>query len=140
MRARLEQESPRNALKRGRGGTLDVEFLLAHLQLKHAGEVPALRQPDLWEVLQVAREHGLIDHRDHDMVAGAYAFLRQVVNRLQVLDGVSRHELPEGDALEVFAMRMGYRPGAGLSAAQQLMEELDWHRENARAAFERLVQ
>lgn len=139
MRARLEQESPRNALKRGRGGTLDIEFLLAHLQLKHAKDIPALRQPDLWEVLEVAREHRLVDARLYDMIAGSYAFLRQVVNRLQILDGVSRHELPEGDRLEIFAMRMGYRSGGGLTATDQLMEELDWHRENARAAFVQLV-
>lgn len=139
MRARLEQESPRNALKRGRGGTLDIEFLLAHLQLKHAKDIPALRQPDLWEVLEVAREHGLVDARLYDMIAGSYAFLRQVVNRLQILDGVSRHELPEGEELEVFAMRMGYRPGGGMNATDQLMEELDWHRDNARAAFTQVV-
>ena len=139
MRARLEQESPRNALKRGEGGTLDIEFLLAHLQLKHAKDIPALREPDLWEVLEVAREHGLVDDRAYDMIAGSYAFLRQVVNRLQILDGVSRHELPEGDALEVFAMRMGYRPGAAMNATDQLMEELNWHRSNARAVFERYV-
>lgn len=139
MRARLEQESPRNVLKRGRGGTLDIEFLLAHLQLRHAKDIPALRQPDLWEVLEVAREHELVDARAYDMIAGSYAFLRQVVNRLQILDGVSRHELPEGAALEVFAMRMGYRPGGGMSATDQLMEELDWHRNNARAAFDQFV-
>jgi glutamate-ammonia-ligase adenylyltransferase len=139
MRERLERESPRNALKRGPGGTLDVEFLLAHLQLKHAAQVPALKQPDLWEVLAVTREQGLIDPPSYDAIAGSYAFLRQVVNRLQILDGVSRHELPQGDALEVFARRMGYRGGGGLSAAEQLSEELQWHRHNARQMLEKYV-
>jgi glutamate-ammonia-ligase adenylyltransferase len=140
MRERLERESARNALKRGSGGTLDIEFLLAHLQLKHAASIPALKQPDLWEVLAVAREHGLIDPRSFDAISGSYAFLRQVVNRLQVLDGVSRHELPEGDGLEVFAKRMGYRAGGDMKAADQLMEELDWHRHNARKMFDKYVQ
>ncbi|MEZ5991405.1 MAG: bifunctional [glutamate--ammonia ligase]-adenylyl-L-tyrosine phosphorylase/[glutamate--ammonia-ligase] adenylyltransferase [Planctomycetota bacterium] len=139
MRTRLEQESPRNALKRGYGGTLDIEFLLAHLQLKHAEQIPALRQPDLWEVLEVAREHELIDPRSYDAISGAYAFLRQVVNRVQILNGVSVHELPEGDELEVFAMRMGYSAGGTMTAANQLMEELDWHRNNARQAFDQFV-
>lgn len=139
MRERLQGESPRNALKRGPGGTLDVEFLLAHLQLKHGREIPGLKQPDLWEVLEVARENGLIDPQSYDAIGGAYAFVRQVVNRLQILDGVSRHELPEGQELEVFAMRMGYKSGHGMTAAQQLTEELDWHRGNARRAFEIIV-
>jgi glutamate-ammonia-ligase adenylyltransferase len=140
MRERLERESPRNALKRGRGGTLDIEFLLAHLQLAHAAAIPALRQPDLWEVLILARDSGLISEPDYDAISGAYAFLRQVVNRLQILDGISRHELPDGDELEVFARRMGYGAGGGLSAADQLTEELDWHRDNARRAMLKYIR
>ena len=140
MRERLEGESPRNALKRGAGGTLDAEFLLAHLQLKHAREIPALKQPDLWEVLGVARNNGLIDERSYDAIAGSYAYLRQVVNRVQILDGVSRHELPEGDALEVFARRMGYSSGGGMTAADQLSEELEWHRHTARQMFDKFVR
>lgn len=134
MRARLEGESARNGLKRGAGGTLDVEFLLAHLQMRHN-----VREPGLWEALDELRARGLIEAADHDAIAGAYAYLRQVVNRLQVLDGVSRHELPEGEALEVFARRMGYRASGGFGAAQQLEDELRWHRESARRAFEKHV-
>ncbi|MCA8915078.1 MAG: bifunctional [glutamate--ammonia ligase]-adenylyl-L-tyrosine phosphorylase/[glutamate--ammonia-ligase] adenylyltransferase [Planctomycetes bacterium] len=139
MRERLERESPRNALKRGPGGTLDIEFLLAHLQLKHAAQVPALKQPDLWEVLAIARDHALIDARSYDAIAGSYAYLRQVVNRLQILDGVSRHELPDGDELEAFARRMGYSSGGGLGATGQLSEELEWHRHSARKMFDKYV-
>jgi glutamate-ammonia-ligase adenylyltransferase len=139
MRERLERETPRNALKRGVGGTLDIEFLLAHLQLKHADKVPALKQADLWEVLHVARDSGLIDAHSFDTISGAYAYLRAVVNRLQVLDGQSRHELPQGPELEVFARRMGYRASGGLTAADQLTEELNWHRQRAREMFTRTL-
>lgn len=134
MRTRLEKESARHGLKRARGGTLDVEFMLAHLQMQHD-----VREPGLWEALDELRARGVIDATDHDAVSGAYAFLRQVVNRLQVLDGVSRHELPEGEALETFARRMGYHVSGGLSAAQHLEEELNWHRASARRAYEKYV-
>jgi [glutamine synthetase] adenylyltransferase / [glutamine synthetase]-adenylyl-L-tyrosine phosphorylase len=139
MRERLERESGANALKRGPGGTLDVEFMLAHLQLAHGGTHAAMRRHGLFETLDAARDLGLLSERDHDAAAGAYAFVRGVVNRLQILDGVSRHDLPEGDGLEVFARRMGYKAGGGLTAAGQLEEELKWHQQNARRVFQRVL-
>ncbi len=131
MRERLEAESSSSGLKRGRGGTLDTEFLLAHLQMKHD-----VRQPGLWEALDELHAKGVVDAPDRDAIAGAYAFLRQTVNRLQILDGVSRHELPKGASLDVFARRMGYQAD---QPAEQLMEELDWHRNNARRLYEKYV-
>jgi glutamate-ammonia-ligase adenylyltransferase len=131
MRERLEAESTTSGLKHGRGGTLDIEFLLAHLQMKHD-----VRQPGVWEALDELHAKGVVDAPDRDAIAGAYAFLRQTVNRMQILDGMSRHELPEGTALEVFARRMGYQ---GDLPAAQLTEELDWHRNNARRLYEKYV-
>ena len=139
MRSRIEANAGANDLKRAEGGLLDVEFLLAHLQLAHGKEIEALRQPGVFEALEAARDAGLIDALAHDELLGAYAFLRQVVNRMQILDGRPHDELPEGDALEVLARRVGYSAGGTLSAAQQLMEELDWHRKTTRRAFERYV-
>lgn len=139
MRARLQASGKPNDLKRGAGGTLDVEFLLAHLQLAHGASLPALQQPDVFEALEACRTHGLLDPRSHDAISEAYAFLRQCINRMQLCDGQPHDELPEGAALEVFAQRMGYRAGGGQSAAEQLNAELDWHRSAARKAFERFV-
>jgi len=139
MRARLEETGQPHDLKRGAGGTLDVEFLLAHLQLTHGAQVPELQQPDVFKVLAACREHGLIDSRSHDAISESYAFLRQCLNRMQLCDGKPHDELPQGPGLETFAQRMGYKPGGGQSAAEQLSAELDWHRGAARKAFERFV-
>jgi hypothetical protein len=35
---------------------------------------------------------------------------------------------------------MGYRGSGGLSATQQLNEELNWHRQQARAMFDKYVR
>lgn len=139
MRSRLQASGPTNDLKRGVGGTLDVEFLLAHLQMTHGADIPQLRQPDVFEALAVCRERGLIDARSHDAISEAYVFVRQCLNRMQLCDGKPHDELPQGADLEVFAQRMGYKPGGGQSAAEQLGAELDWHRSAARKAFERFV-
>lgn len=138
MRTRIEQAAPKDDLKRGRGGTLDIEFMLAHLQLAHGAKTPALQQPDVFEALAVCREQGLVDARSHDAVVEAYVFLRQCLNRMQLFDGKPHDELPPVDAREGFAVRMGYTAGAQ-SAAEQFAEELTWHRSEAREAFERFV-
>ena len=139
LRARLEQSGSPHDLKRGRGGTLDIEFLLSHLQLVHGAAVPALRQPDVFEALAACREHGLIDARSHDSIIESYVFVRQCINRMQLWDGQPHDNLPQGRELEVFAQRMGYKAGGGQSAAGQLVDELEWHRSAARKAYERFV-
>src|SRR5690606_6106003 len=43
MRMRLEESATDRNLKRGRGGTVDTEFLVQMLQLKHGGQDPSVR-------------------------------------------------------------------------------------------------
>ncbi|MBK9973726.1 MAG: bifunctional [glutamate--ammonia ligase]-adenylyl-L-tyrosine phosphorylase/[glutamate--ammonia-ligase] adenylyltransferase [Planctomycetes bacterium] len=137
MRAKLEQSGNAQDLKRAAGGTLDIEFVLAHLQLSHGQRLPALRQPDVFEALLACRDFGLIDARTHDAMAEAYVFLRQCLNRLRLFDGQPVDELPTGEGLKTFARRMGYK---GSEAVDHLAEELNWHRKSAREAFEALVR
>lgn len=140
MRERIEKQASAGDLKKGRGGLLDIEFLVGFLQLEHGPRIPALRTADFFEAFHLLPAEGLLDQRTHDALADAYAFLRQASNRLQLLDGRSVDALPEGDELETFARRMGFSAGGGLTAAEQLLEELEWHRHHARRAFTRYVK
>ncbi|MCF6228340.1 MAG: hypothetical protein L3J82_06715 [Planctomycetes bacterium] len=136
MRLKIEREGKTNLLKRGSGGTLDVEFLIAHLQQKHAAAVPELCEPDLIRCLQILLDRNLIAAEDFDILSGGYAYLRQVVNRLQVLDGVSRHEIIGEEQADVFARRLGYK---GTDASRGFLDELNWHRTKIREVFDRLL-
>jgi glutamate-ammonia-ligase adenylyltransferase len=111
--------------------------MLAHLQMTHGAANASLRNPDVFAALAACRDAGLIEPRDHDEVVEAYTFLRQALNRMQLFDGKPSNELPAGDGLETFARRMGYK--AGPVAAREFADELQWHREAARRAFERYV-
>ncbi|MHC4840744.1 MAG: [protein-PII] uridylyltransferase family protein [Planctomycetota bacterium] len=136
MRLKIEQEGKQNLLKRGPGGTLDVEFLVAHLQQKHASESPELCTPDIVSCLQILHENKFISSDAFDTLSGGYAYLRQVVNRLQVLDGVSIHEVVDDEHAEVFARRLGYKGG---NPAEEFLEELDWYRGKIRKVFDELL-
>jgi glutamine synthetase adenylyltransferase len=105
--------------------------------MKHGPGNATLRNPDVFAALAACRDAGLLDARSHDEVVEAYTFLRQALNRMQLFDGKPGNELPSGAGRETFARRMGYKAGQG--AAAQFAEELQWHREAARRAFERYV-
>lgn len=140
MRERVEKSAAAADLKRGRGGLHDVEFLVEFLQLQHGARAAALRQSGMFEALDACRDQGLLDVASHDALLDAYVFVRQLQNRMQLLDGQGHDALPAGEELEMAARRAGFVAAGGLSAAQQLVQELDYHRRNCRAAFDKYVR
>src|SRR5262245_35226242 len=51
MRARLEETASKRNLKRGPGGTVDTEFLVQMLQLKHGRDDASIRDPGTLDAL-----------------------------------------------------------------------------------------
>jgi glutamate-ammonia-ligase adenylyltransferase len=94
MRMKLEETASRQNLKRGPGGTMDTEFLVQMLQLKHGSELPAIRQTGTLLALEaLAAAHVLSD--DHAAaLKGAYRLQRSVEARLRLMDASGRHEFP----------------------------------------------
>ncbi|MCC6466118.1 MAG: bifunctional [glutamate--ammonia ligase]-adenylyl-L-tyrosine phosphorylase/[glutamate--ammonia-ligase] adenylyltransferase [Planctomycetes bacterium] len=140
MRARVQREAAAGDLKRAAGGTMDIEFVLAHLQMRHGREQPALRNPDVLALLEAARQSGLLDARTSDELTESYTFLRQAINRLQLHSGQPLDAVPEGEELEAYARRLGYAASGGMAAGAQLLQELAYHRGRVQAAVQRIVQ
>ncbi|KAA0213188.1 hypothetical protein EDM80_08510 [bacterium] len=140
MRERVMAHASKDDLKRAAGGLHDVEFVIEFLQLAHGAARPALRQPGMFEAIEACRAERLISVADHDSLLGAYAFVRQIMNRMQLLDGEPHDALPQGEEAELFARRAGFAPGGGLSALEQLLQELQYHKANAQAAFNKYVR
>ncbi|MEX0939359.1 MAG: hypothetical protein WDZ59_15960 [Pirellulales bacterium] len=135
MRARLEETaSPRN-LKRGRGGTVDVDFLVQMLQLKHGGRNPQVRVPGTLAALAALCNAGYLATEDFDHFAYGYRFQRSVEARIRLMAAAGRHELPT-DTMELrkLAYLLDY-PDAG-----QLVREADHVFEENRRRFERVFE
>lgn len=97
MRARLEETaSPRN-LKRGRGGTVDTEFLVQMLQLKHGGSDSSIRVPGTLDALAALEGGGYLSADDARYFAHSYRFQRSIEARIRLMNASGRHELPEND-------------------------------------------
>jgi [glutamine synthetase] adenylyltransferase / [glutamine synthetase]-adenylyl-L-tyrosine phosphorylase len=95
MRMKLEETaSPRN-LKRGPGGTVDTEFLVQMLQLKHGAEMREVRKPGTLAGLLALEQAGVLKADDAIFLRSAYGFQRSIEARIRLMDTAGRHEYPE---------------------------------------------
>ena len=115
MRRRLEETaSPRN-LKRGRGGTVDIEFLVQMLQLQHGGDQPAIRASRTLDALTALETAHLLSADDTAFFSTAYRLLRNVEARIRLMNSAGRHEFPTDEADQSkLAFLMGYADPADL--------------------------
>lgn len=103
-------------LKRGRGGIREVEFFAQIHQLIHGGRDPSLRAPATRDALAALAAAGLVDPGEAAVLADAYALLRTVEHRVQMIDDRQTHALPDGAALDRVALLHGVDDGAALLA------------------------
>ena len=105
-------------VKLGRGGIRDIEFFVQTQQLIFGGKRPALRGNRTVEMLHRLRHESCISRHAQEDLETAYAFLRGIEHRLQMLGDQQTHKVPAGkEALERFARFCGYESAAAFSAA-----------------------
>ncbi len=103
-------------LKRGRGGIREVEFFAQIHQLIHGGRDPALRAPATRDALAALAGAGRIDGEAAERLSAAYAWLRTIEHRVQMIDDRQTHALPNAEALDRVARLHGLDDGRGLLA------------------------
>lgn len=97
LRMKLENDSTPTNLKRSRGGTMDIEFLVQMLQLKHAATSPEILLPGTLASLEAMDAAGILDTKEASDMAENYRFLRSVEARLRLMNTTKRHDLPTVD-------------------------------------------
>ncbi len=141
LRGRMEREIAReNAehinIKTGRGGMVDVEFLVQYLQLLHAGAHPQLHQQNTLDLLQSMGEKELISIQHAELLTSSYKFLRQLENKLRLLYDQSMNELSaEPKKLRKIALSLGY-DAAGVAPEEAFLKEYRRVTEGVRELFE----
>jgi glutamate-ammonia-ligase adenylyltransferase len=141
IKARVDRErlprgaDPHTHLKLGPGGLADIEWTVQLLQLRYAGEVPALRSPRTMTALDAAREARLLDAPDHEALAGAWRSVSRLRNAITLVTGRSGDQVPR-DARERAAIAgiLGY--GAGRS--DEMVNDYRRTTRHARAVVERV--
>ena len=102
MRQKMRDHSPavgdasrRVALKYGRGGIVDIEFVVQYLVLKHAAHYPELgRWSDVVRILEALEACRILSSSDANSLKDAYLGLRSSVHRAAVSNA------SDGDSVE----------------------------------------
>ena len=95
MRYRMEETASPVNLKRGPGGTVDIEFATQMLQLAHCRDAPQILVPGTWSALSALHQHGFLGTESFQFFSDAYRYLRGVEARLRLMNTTARHDLPE---------------------------------------------
>lgn len=118
LRARMEKEIAREDkirlnLKTGKGGIVDIEFLIQMLQLKSGFYYEGVRKQNTLEALNGLRKCGVIDEMVFIKLKDGTYFLKKLENLLRLLHDRSISELYESDfhklALELDMKENGER-------------------------------
>ncbi len=119
LKARIDRERlPRGAdpqlhLKLGRGGLADIEWTVQLLQMRHAGQVEALRTPQTLAALEAAAAHGLVAEDDAAVLAAGWRLASRIRNAVTLVRGKPGDEIPR-DVRERAAVAavIGYPPAS----------------------------
>jgi glutamate-ammonia-ligase adenylyltransferase len=124
-------------VKLGRGGIREVELVAQVLQLRQGAS--GTRTRGTCETLDALQSAGALPEADHGALRQAYAFLRDVENKLQMATDAQTHVLPRDLAEQRrLALRLGLRDGA-TSAQDALRDEYARHTDAVHAVFARVV-
>lgn len=116
LRMRMENELARETadsynIKTGRGGMVDVEFIVQYLQLRHGCGYPELRTTATITALKEIASAGLLDGGDAETLLAGYKFLRKLENRLRIIHDYSVNDLSgPANYMDKLARRLGYDP------------------------------
>jgi glutamate-ammonia-ligase adenylyltransferase len=134
MRRKLESTASPRSLKRGRGGIVDVEFVVQLLQLKHGGVQPEILCSNIWDSLDALEASGLLVGEEFEALRRGYSFLRLVEARLRVVTDRPLTEIPENpDDLAKLARRLGFDSSA------KFLSEWQSHAATIRARYDAIT-
>lgn len=102
LRGRVEKELANETesklnLKTGKGGMVDVEFLVQMLQLAHGSANPELRTANTMEAIGGLYRAGLIKSGEALTLSEGYLFLRKMGNLLSLFNDRTKNEITRDD-------------------------------------------
>ncbi|MFO0011957.1 MAG: hypothetical protein ACK553_04375 [Planctomycetota bacterium] len=130
----LEESASERNLKRGRGGTMDVETIAQVLSLQYAHTYPELVAPGTIDSIERLRRLELLSGDDALRLKDAYNFLRGVESGLRLMNTKARHDLPDAS---IDLARLAF--GLHIPDAEQLLESCQYYRREARQLLIRYV-
>jgi glutamate-ammonia-ligase adenylyltransferase len=133
MRIKLQESATPTNLKRSAGGTMDTEFLVQMLQLRHGEHRPEIRQTGTLAGLTALEHAGHLPVEEAEFLRTAYRFQRSIEARIRLMDSAGRHEFPTDPKDRAkLAYLLGYRE------VKRLRREVEELFSEVRATFDRV--
>ncbi len=123
QRLQLDQGAAELNIKRGVGGTLDIEYVVQRLQLEHAQREPRVLEPNTLAAIDALQSAGALTQKDAAHWSESYRLLRRIECGIRLLNSRDRHVLPADSVdLHRLALLLGYPlPGELHDACVQTM-------------------
>jgi len=145
IKSRIEAKLPSRKsheqhVKLGTGGIREVEFFVQALQLIYGGRQPELQQRSTIRALAELARLGYLQSAEHQTLAEAYLFLRDLEHKLQMVYHFQTHELPS-EPVELYrcARRMDFKANTEAATVDLFLTTLKQHRAGVRRSFHELV-
>ncbi len=135
MRMRMQQTASDRNLKRGVGGTVDIEFIVQMLQMKYAVQYPDIVCTGTLAATEMLCRTGKLAEADAAYLTESYRFLRSVESRLRLMNTTARHDLPIEDQpmeLKKLAFLIGY------DSSERLLADCRRYQRKNRECFNRI--
>jgi glutamate-ammonia-ligase adenylyltransferase len=146
MRQRIEHERVKEGderwdIKVGRGGLVDIEFLVQLYQLLFGASNPTLRMTSTWDVLEALESEGYLASAVAQSLRDAYGFLRRVESALRIVDDRSVNTIPGGQTDQRrLARRLGYQDAGRARAEQAMLTDIQTRSTQVRTLYQQLMQ
>ena len=135
MRERMQQTATHDNLKRGEGGTVDIEFIAQMLTLRHAKQSPQILRTGTTASLLALADAGHLSDQESITLVNGYRTLRRIEANLRLMNTTARHELPENpDLMKNLAFLMNE------TDPKMIVAQCIQTRHNNRAAFKQIFE
>ncbi len=138
MREKIEKYKSEETLKAGPGGIVDVEFIAQTLTLYYGPSHTSMRKSATLEIIRAASQEGLIPQEEGTALIESYRFLREVENRLRIVDNVSIDSIPKDpEELEKLTRRYALRLDTDKLTPEGFLETIANHTHTVREIYTR---
>lgn len=115
LRLQLETNASPDNLKRGHGGTIDVEHVSQMLTMRHAAADASIIRQGTTASLDALADAGFLSMQAADTLIAGYRTLRRTEASLRLMNSPARHALPRDDeAMRNLAFLMGEPDGEAI--------------------------
>lgn len=102
LRGRMEKELAKESLskvniKTGKGGVVDIEFIVQMLQLRYGKKYPSIRHGNTLEAIKALASKDLLENDEVVQLEEGYRFLRRIENLMRLLKDKSISDIKDSD-------------------------------------------